>query len=354
MVWESGDLVNWSSPRLLNVAGAIPGAGNAWAPEAIYDSAAGGYVLYWATNSTVNGIRKHRIWYSRTTDFRTVTAPQIYIDRPGTQGLIDTQIIEVPDRTGGWRYYRASGDGQLTIEASDSILGSWTRLGDLSHLGLTGGDVEGPMWAKFNDRDEWTLWLDQYATGRGYMPLTSSNLGSTRDFVRPGGYDLGGTRKRHGFVLNLTAAEETRVTGRWQSTPPSRLQSYNFPDRYVRHADFDVRIDANVSPAQDARFRLVPGLAAPSGHVSFESVNFPGYYLRHYGFDFVLARDDGSGTFAADATFRRVPGLADASAASFQSYNYPDRYIRHYDYLLRLDPIGDAVARSDATFRVTG
>ncbi|GAA0598122.1 hypothetical protein [Actinomadura livida] len=108
----------------------------------------------------------------------------------------------MPDRTGGWRYYRASGDGQLTIEASNSILGSWTRLGDLSHLGLTGGDVEGPMWAKFNDRDEWTLWLDQYATGRGYMPLTSSNLGSTRNFARPGGYDLGGTRKRHGFVLN--------------------------------------------------------------------------------------------------------------------------------------------------------
>ncbi len=352
VVWESTDLVNWSSPRLVTVAGGISQAGNAWAPEAVHDPATGQYILYWATNSTVNGVRKHRIWYARTTDFRSVTAPQIYIDRPGSQGIIDTQIVEVPNSAGGWRYYRASGDGQLTIEAANSILGPWTRLGDLSHLGLTGRDVEGPMWMKFNDRDRWALWLDQYATGRGYLPVTSMNLGSTQNFTRATDYHLGGTRKRHGSILNLTAAEDSRVRARWPSTAVNRLQSYNFQDRYVRHADFDVRIDPNVSPAQDAQFRLVPGLAG-SGTVSFESVNFPGHYLRHQGFDFVLAANDGSATFAADATFRRVAGLADSSWSSFQSYNVPDRYIRHYAYLLRLDPIATTADRSDATFRVT-
>ena len=35
VVWESTDLVTWSAPRLLNVAGAIPDGRNAWAPEAI-------------------------------------------------------------------------------------------------------------------------------------------------------------------------------------------------------------------------------------------------------------------------------------------------------------------------------
>lgn len=215
VVWESTDLVNWSEPRLLDVAGDIPEAGNAWAPEAIYDAETGDYVLYWATNSTVDGVRKHRIWYARTGDFRSVTTPQIYIDRPGGQEIIDTQIIEVPDGTGGWRYYRASRDDQLTIEAGNSILGDWTRIGDLSHMGLTGGDVEGPMWTKFNDRNAWTLWLDQYATGAGYMPLTSTNLGDTGNFQRVGDYDLGDTHKRHGFVLNLTSAEEARVLERW-------------------------------------------------------------------------------------------------------------------------------------------
>ena len=46
------------------------------------------------------------------------------------------------------------------------------------------------------------------------------------------------------------------------------------------------------------------------GTVSFESVNYPGTYLRHYNFDFVLAANDGTTTFRADATFRQVAGLA--------------------------------------------
>ena len=353
VVWESTDLVNWSAPRLLNVAGGISGAGNAWAPEAIYNPATGDYVVYWATNSLRNGVTKHRIWYVRTSDFRTFTAPQVYIDRPGSQGLIDTQIIDVPTSTGGYRYYRASGDGQITIEGSTTILGSWTTIGNLSHLGLPGSAVEGPMWAQFNGRNEWALWLDQYATGRGYMPVTSTNLGSTQNFRTRTDYSMGGNRKRHGSILNLTAAEETRVLARWGSTiPVNRIQSYNYQDRYVRHANLDVRIDANVSPAQDAQFRLVPGLANSSGTVSFESVNYPGYFLRHYAFDFVLAPNDGTATFAGDATFRQVAGLASSSWASFQSYNFPDRYIRHSGFLLKLDPITTAQGRSDATFRV--
>lgn len=358
VVWESADLVNWSAPWLLNVAGGIPGAGNAWAPEAIYNPATGDYVVYWATNSSRNGVTKHRIWYARTSNFRTVTAPQLYIERGGGQGIIDTQIVEVANSVGGYRYYRASADGHITIEAANSILGSWSYIGNLSHMGIsngaTGGNVvEGPMWAQFNGRDEWNLWLDQFATGRGYMPITSSNLGSTQNFRTRSDYNMGGNRKRHGSILNLTAAEQSRVLNRWPSTPFSRIQSYNFQDRYVRHANFDVRIDANVSPAQDAQFRLVPGLANNSGYVSFESVNFPGYYLRHYNYDLVLARNDASAVFAADSTFRSVAGLASSSWTSFQSYNFPDRYLRHYNYLLRIDPITDSVGRSDATFRVT-
>jgi DUF1680 family protein len=139
-----------------------------------------------------------------------------------------------------------------------------------------------------------------------------------------------------------------------QPTPgANRLQSYNFTDRYVRHVEYDVRIDPNVSPAQDAQWRLVPGLSnSASGYVSFESVNFPGYYLRHADYDFSLAQNDGSTQFAADATFRRVAGLADSAAASFQSVNFADRYIRHSNYLLRLDPISTNTDRADATFRV--
>jgi len=354
VVWESTDLVNWSQPWLLNVAGAIPDGRNAWAPEAIWDPATNDYVLYWATNATLNGVLKHRIYAARTSDFRTITTPQVYIDRPGTQNIIDTQIIEVPSGVGNFRYVRASGDGQITLEGSNSILGTWTNLGNLSGIGLTGSQVEGPMWMKFNGTNKWALYLDQYASGGGYMPVLTTDPSNPAAYQKQasGSYNMGGTKKRHGWILNLTAAEESRVLARWPNTPAQRLQSFNFQDRYVRHTNFDARIDPNVNPLDDSRFRLRPGLAG-TGTVSFESVNFPGYFLRHSNYDFQLVYNDGSSQFAQDATFRQVAGLADSTWSSFQSYNYPDRYIRHYAYELRLDPITTATARGDATFRVT-
>ncbi|RKT08252.1 hypothetical protein BX286_6340 [Streptomyces sp. 3211.6] len=125
VVWESTDLVTWSQPWLLNVAGAIPDGRNAWAPEAVWNPETNDYVLYWATNKPVNGVKKHRIFYARTSDFRSITTPQTYIERPGPQEIIDTQIVEMPAGVGSHRYVRASGDGQITLEGSNSILGTW-------------------------------------------------------------------------------------------------------------------------------------------------------------------------------------------------------------------------------------
>ncbi|MDG5807822.1 glycoside hydrolase family 43 protein [Streptomyces ossamyceticus] len=353
VVWESTDLINWSEPWLLDVAGQIPDARNAWAPEAIWNAETNDYVLYWATNKPVNGVKKHRIYYAHTSDFRTITTPQTYIERPGMQEIIDTQIVEVPAGVGNYRYVRASGDGQITLEGSNSILGTWTNLGNLSGIGLTGAQVEGPMWMKFRDRNEWTLYLDQYSSGRGYMPVNTTNPSASGTYQLPasGSYSLGALKKRHGSILNLTAAEESRVLARWTDTPAKRLQSFNFQDRYVRHAAFDVRIDQNIT-GPDAQFRIRPGLAG-TGTVSFESVNYRGYFLRHANNDFQLVRNDGTAQFAADATFNQVAGLADPTWSSFQSYNHPDRYIRHYAYYLKLDPITTATGRADATFRVT-
>lgn len=36
--------------------------------------------------------------------------------------------------------------------------------------------------------------------------------------------------------------------------------------------------------------------------VSVEPTNVPGYSLRHHNYDFAWVRDDGSATFAADAS----------------------------------------------------
>ncbi len=219
IIYESTDLVHWSAPRKVDVAGNIPGAGCAWAPEAIYDEASGDYIVYWATISPANGIDKARIYYSRTRDFVTFTPSQLYIDRPGETAIIDTQIVKLNDRSTGYQYYRASGDGQITLEGSDSILGKWTTIGDLRSVGLTGKQVEGPILYKLNNSNQWGLWVDQYAAGKGYLFLASSNLSDASKFriLDPAEYSMGKSKKRHGSILNLSAQEYRAVTTRWPS-----------------------------------------------------------------------------------------------------------------------------------------
>ncbi len=131
----------------------------------------------------------------------------------------------------------------------------------------------------------------------------------------------------------------------------NRIQSYNFQTMFWRQTNYDARIDANVTPATDQYWQIVPGLA-DSNCISFQSVYFPGYYLRHSNYDFVLAKNDGTSQFAADATFKKVAGLKDSTWTSFQSYNYPTRYIRHNNYYLKLDPISTDTDKQDATFKI--
>ncbi|MEU5870846.1 AbfB domain-containing protein [Glycomyces sp. NPDC047369] len=197
-------------------------------------------------------------------------------------------------------------------------------------------------------RPVWEMIVHHYTSRRGLaLPMSAqfaaqgSPEGGGGDYATTsGGFDA------LGFGTLLYVRDRAPVAS-------NRLQSFNFPDRYARHSSFTARIDANVNPADDARFTLGAGLADRAADcVSFESLNLPGYYLRHQGFALKLQANDGSAAFAADATFRRVPGLADAGATSLQSYNYPDRHVRHANYVLRVDPVTDAAARADATFRI--
>jgi GH43 family beta-xylosidase len=129
---------------------------------------------------------------------------------------------------------------------------------------------------------------------------------------------------------------------------PYRFASHNFPDRYVRHANFRARIDVAPTLA-DSQFRIVTGLAG-SGTISLESANFPGYFLRSRNFELWLERNDGSSGFRNDASFYRRAGLANAAGVSFESFTNPGRYLRHYAYLMYVQPIATDLDRADATF----
>lgn len=216
IIWESSDLLNWSEPRAVEVA--PNGAGCAWAPEAIYDEEEGNYLVYWASEmeSKQGDGRGMHIYCSKTCDFLTFSTAERFITRGENSCIIDTTIIKA-----GGKYYRASGDGQITIESSERLTGEWIILSTLESLGLelTGKDVEGPEFFKFNGAEEWGLLVDQYATGKGYLPLVTTDISDTTgsSWRKPAAdeYSFGSLKKRHGSILPITKTEYEAIMSKW-------------------------------------------------------------------------------------------------------------------------------------------
>ena len=348
--WESADLVTWSEPWRVDVAGSIPGAGCAWAPAAIYDDSTGDYFVYWATVSPINGVREARIYGAHTKDFRTFTPPELYIDRdadgPDKGDTLDTRIIEV--KNAKYRYYRVSAGTQITLEGADAIRGSWTRIGDLAQLGYTSSTVGSPILFQYNQEPKWSLFVDQHATGRGYLPLVSTNLDAPRGFhVLPASdYSFGASRKIHGGILGITRREFEGLLAKWSGLPVVRLAPLSAPDRLIRHFSFQIRLEADVSPVEDSRWQLAPGLVPGPDHVTFRSVNFPDRNLVVTNSGLVLAPSDGSPDYAARATFHRIPGLEDPNGDSFRLLDKPNRYL-----IEQGDSLGVGVPESEAERR---
>lgn len=123
-----------------------------------------------------------------------------------------------------------------------------------------------------------------------------------------------------------------------QGRPWVRLESYNFPNRFIRHRNYLGELTPVESTLDrlDSSFRIVRGLAG-TGTISFESKNFPTYYLRHHHFRIKLHKLDSSPLFRQDASFKSRSGLAlglwnvplDNTLNSYESVNYPGFYIRH-------------------------
>jgi hypothetical protein len=381
-VYSSADLVNWTDHGApFAVSGFSWAQQYAWAPSAV--ERGGYYYLYLPVDRTKIGVVRSTSPTSGFSDPRG--NPLIERGRDANTGdePIDPAVF-VDDDGQAYMYFGGARAPKVVRLNSDMISTS----GAVQNLTVSGGSgfAEAGFMHKRNGTYYFsysTGWPGQIAYATASSPLgpftyrglildhtnVSTNHHSIAQYngqwyiayhrnALPGGGDYRRALAMEYLTYNadgtIAVATQTSVGVGTPSIPVNRLQSYNFPDRYVRHADLEARLDPAVSPAADAQWRIVPGLAnAASGYVSLESVNSPGHYLRHWNYDFALARNDGTSQFAADATFRRVAGLADSAAVSFQSYNFPDRYIRHYNYLLRLDPISTATDRADATFRVT-
>ncbi|KAK1775098.1 hypothetical protein QBC45DRAFT_15268 [Copromyces sp. CBS 386.78] len=222
-VWESTDLINWVNERLVVVEDNT--AGMVWAPEAIWDPAKGQYLVHWASKFYPTSDPNHtgnpssiRIRYAYTSDFRTFSTPQTYIDRSPTN-IIDLTILPLnPSNSTSQSFLRFMKDESLkTVFVETSATGlfsTWTRAGGSSAIIQSG--VEGPAayWDNTTPGKVHLL-LDFYGSD-GYRPYESSNPGSNSGWTASSraGWPTG---LRHGSVLPVDQTVWNRLKSKWGS-----------------------------------------------------------------------------------------------------------------------------------------
>ncbi|KAH6647362.1 glycoside hydrolase family 43 protein [Truncatella angustata] len=216
-VWDTTDLVNWKNERLVVVEDTT--AGMVWAPEAIWDASKGQYLVHWASKFYSSSDTKHtgtpsniRIRYAYTSDFKTFTAPQTYIDK-STYDVIDLDILPL-DNTGKnyLRFLKDETAKKVFVEYSTSgLFGSWTRAGGSSGVIMSG--VEGPAAYRDNLADAKVHVLLDFYGSDGYRPYESTNPnGNVWTASDRSGFP---SNLRHGSVLPVNQSLYTAINNKW-------------------------------------------------------------------------------------------------------------------------------------------
>lgn len=110
------------------------------------------------------------------------------------------------------------------------------------------------------------------------------------------------------------------------------------------------RVIVGTGPVATTQFRQVPS-RVDTNKVALASIDSPASKLV-VGSDstVILARDDGSNTFAQRSSFTKQHGLADPKGVSFASAALPASYLRHVNGVVRLGSVTSAADRLSATF----
>lgn len=294
VIWESEDLVNWSEPRLIDVASEI-NAGMAWAPEAIYDEATGEYLVFWSSGKT-NG-KCNYIYVAKTRDFWNFTEPELYSNasnlNDGTpdaqgnpRGNIDASIYKEGDTY--YRLIKDESDISIRLQSSKKLLAygpdlkaddyvsvTWNEdeekmpnrgalfqrinnEGTITVTDSTGNSVtkpcleqfafnyEGPTMFKFNDREEWCILVDEYGRGaaagsgpaRGYIPFVSKNLDQENSVYLPSDDEfIMPDAAKHGTVIPITQKEYDALMSKWGT--PKQEGNQTLSNSPVLNYDFE-------------------------------------------------------------------------------------------------------------------
>lgn len=222
MVWTSGwwergigyastkDFITWSAQKEIPVMAHEPTARNCWAPEIVYDEAAGEFVIFWATTipgrfpetaGTSEDDLNHRMYCTTTRDFETFTPTELFYD-PGFN-CIDATLL----RTGAGLAIIIKDETKFPAPAKNLRIGP--AAGPRGPFGPLGAPfsppglwVEGPTAVKIGDNH--LVYFEAYME-RHYRAMRSRDLQTWEDVTAQMQFPFPGTaqRMKHGSVIEV-------------------------------------------------------------------------------------------------------------------------------------------------------
>ncbi len=209
VLMKSTDLINWTS-SVVNFQQRF--AGNealkrAWAPQTIYDSKAGKYMIYF---SLKHGNDPDKIYYAYANeDFTDLeTEPKQLFFSPTNSGAIDADIVE-KDGLFHLFFKGESGKPGIKLALSDKLTEGYELKEE--KVQQTTDPVEGAGVFKLNDGKGYILMYDLYTKGK-YQFTQSSDLRNFHVIDNEVTMDF---HPRHGTVLPITKAELKRLLKKW-------------------------------------------------------------------------------------------------------------------------------------------
>ncbi|MBP2477508.1 hypothetical protein JOF53_006380 [Crossiella equi] len=203
--------------------------------------------------------------------------------------------------------------------------------------GLREGSRAGQSPCDEQDRGQWWEALPAAAGAVELRNAAADLVLQAASFATAEGSDVTAGTNRHEadqhWTLSVVGRARHDLTQPGDDRRSIRATNPGLADHFVRHRDglgflSFVTEGSSDLERKDATFRLVPGRANAHCY-SLESAHLPGNFLRHANGRLRLDGPSGDvGLFNADATWCARDGLS-SNGVSFESWNFPDKFLRH-------------------------
>ncbi|MHC8948628.1 family 43 glycosylhydrolase [Sphingobacterium hungaricum] len=232
---KSDDLIEWKHSAI-NIQQRFKGQEDlkrVWAPQTIYDSGAGKYLVYWSMKHADGA---DIIYYAyANSDFTDLESdPKVLFMPKNGKSCIDGDII---NKNGlFYLFYKTEGHGNgLKLAITDSLTsGKWIE--QPGYKQQTKDAVEGSSVFKLNHSDKYILMYDVYGKGK-YQFCESLDLDVFKVIDDDISMDF---HPRHGTIIPISRNELLRLTDRWGLPEGIEIPKQKNPVLEGFYADPDV------------------------------------------------------------------------------------------------------------------